>query len=63
MMKPNFKEMSLKQLRKYVLAHRDDEEAWREYADRPRKSVEFPPSSNFSEHKEIIDRLTQKKIE
>ena len=64
MTKPNFKQMSLKELRKYVLVHRDDEEAWREYADRPRNSIKFPPSKDFNSDsqiiKNLIERATQK---
>ncbi len=40
----NCKEMTLKELRHYVLRNRHDQEAWREYADRPRpNAVTFPP--------------------
>ena len=60
MTKPNFKEMNLKELRKYVLAHRDDEEAWSEYAARPRNSTVFPPSQSFEQHKEVIEKLIQR---
>ena len=31
--------MSMKELRKYVLNNRDDEQAWREFADRPRPNA------------------------
>ena len=34
-----FKQMSMKELRKYVLNNRDDEQAWREFADRPRPNA------------------------
>ena len=34
-----FKQMSMKELRKYVLENRDDEQAWREFADRPRPNA------------------------
>ncbi len=33
---PNFKEMSLVELRQYVLANRHDKKAWREFRSRPR---------------------------
>ncbi len=33
-MKPNFHEMSLKELRVYVLAHQDDNEAFYAYMDK-----------------------------
>ena len=34
--KPNFKQISLHELRRYVLAHRDDNEAWQEFTERDR---------------------------
>ena len=37
--KPNFKKMSLHELRRYVLAHRDDNEAWQEFTDRDRPNA------------------------
>ena len=61
MTKLNFKEMNLKELRKYILAHRDDDEAWSEYAARPRNSTLFPPSQSFDQYKEVIEKLLQKK--
>lgn len=33
-MQPNFKEVSLKELRDYVLSHREDEQAFYTYVDR-----------------------------
>ena len=35
--------MSLKDLTKYVLAHRDDQEAWDEYVSRPRPNATIIP--------------------
>ena len=37
--KPNFSQMSLQELRRYVLAHRDDEAAWQEFTDRERPNA------------------------
>ena len=60
MTQPDYTKMSLKELRKYVLTHREDKEAWREYADRPRNSVKFPPNQNFnSENKTPPDAVQQ----
>jgi fatty acid-binding protein DegV len=36
---PNFREMSLQELRRYVLVHRDDEEAWQEFTHRERPNA------------------------
>jgi hypothetical protein len=43
---PNFQEMSRKELRAYVLAHRDDDEAFYAYVDKINKDgnrTEHPP--------------------
>jgi hypothetical protein len=39
--KPNFKAMSLSELKKYVLSHRDDQEAWQEFTYRERPNAVF----------------------
>jgi hypothetical protein len=39
MSKPDFQAMTLNELRRYVLAHRDDREAWDEFAARPRPNA------------------------
>ena len=50
MNKPNFKELSLNELRHYVVAHREDQEAWDEYVSRPRpNAVRLPYTENFQE--------------
>jgi len=44
--KPNFQAMSLKELHTYVLAHRDDQEAFHAYVDKLHAEadwVEMPP--------------------
>ena len=46
MSKPNFQEMSRKELHAYVLAHRDDQEAFYTYVDRLHAEatwIEMPP--------------------
>ncbi len=43
MTKPNFNEMPRAELKAYVLAHRDDDEAWGIYLDRlPRGGKQYP---------------------
>lgn len=42
-MKPNFDQMSRQELKTYVLAHRDDNEAWNAFMNKPvRKSNPYP---------------------
>jgi hypothetical protein len=51
-MKPNFAAMTCKQLREYVLAHRNDEEAFFAYVDRSASEAnwaEFPPVESVEE--------------
>jgi hypothetical protein len=59
--KPNFQAMTLNELRKYVLAHRDDREAWDEFAARPRPnavmvSADTPVEEQERIIKELVDR-------
>jgi hypothetical protein len=62
MNKPNFKNMSLKELRKYILSHREDKEAWNEYASRPRpNSILVTADTPLSEQKQILEKLIQQK--
>ncbi|HHP7231553.1 MAG TPA: hypothetical protein ACFCUY_11930 [Xenococcaceae cyanobacterium] len=58
---PNFKEMSLVELRQYILANRRDKEAWREFRDRPRPngitiSADTPPEAMERILREAINR-------
>jgi hypothetical protein len=56
--KPNFQAMTLKKLRKYVLANRDDREAWNEFATRPRpNAVIVPANTPLEEQERIIKEL------
>ena len=53
--------MNLNELRRYVLAHRDDKEAWDEFAARPRPnavmvSVDTPVEEQERIIKELVDR-------
>ena len=53
-----FKQMSLKELRKYVLENRDDEQAWKEYADRPRPhAMIVSPQTPLHEQEQILKKL------
>ena len=59
--KPNFQDMTLNSLRRYVLAHRDDKEAWGEFAARPRPnavmvSADTPIEEQERIIKELVDR-------
>jgi hypothetical protein len=61
MSKPNFQAMTLNELRQYVLAHRDDKEAWAEFAARPRPNAVMVSANTPMEEqeriiKELIDR-------
>jgi hypothetical protein len=59
--KPNFQTMTLNELRKYVLVHRDDREAWAEFAARPRPNAAIVSANTPVEEqeriiKELVDR-------
>jgi hypothetical protein len=59
--KPNFQAMNLKELRQYVLAHRNDKEAWDEFAARPRPNAVIVTADTPVEEqeriiKELVDR-------
>lgn len=57
----NFKEMSLRDLTKYVLAHRDDQEAWDEYVSRPRpNATRIPADIPLEEQQRIFEDLLRK---
>jgi hypothetical protein len=70
-MQPNFKEVSLKELRDYVLSHREDEQAFYTYVDRinaectrvthpPLKSIE--DMANYPDFLEKLRRDPGRKI-
>jgi hypothetical protein len=62
-MKPNFNEMSKKELRTYVLAHRDDNEAFYAYVDKinaEENRVTYPPLKSLEDmenYPEFIEKL------
>lgn len=58
--KHNFKDMSLGELRQYVLSHRDDQDAWREFAERKRPhAIYFDTDVPLSIQKERLQALLQ----
>ena len=58
--KPNFTQMSLSQLRAYVLANRNDEEAWQEFASRTRpNAIYFDADLPLSEEKKKLQELIE----
>ena len=63
--KPNFQEMNRQELRAYVLAHRDDEEAFSAYMDQlhkdPRREVQPPLNSvdDLTNYPDFLQRLKQ----
>ena len=58
--KPNLKEMSLQELRRYVLDHRDDQEAWQEFTHRERpNAIYFDTEMPLSEQETKLQELLQ----
>lgn len=63
MSKPNFQDMSQKELQTYVLAHRDDQEAFYAYVDKLHAEatwVEMPPlesADDLEHYPEFIEHL------
>lgn len=55
----NFKAMSIKELRQYVLANRHDQEAWEEFTSRPRPNATIIPAD---EPPETMERILQEAI-
>lgn len=62
-MKPNFNEMSLKELRAYVLVHRDDNEAFYAYMDKSKTEgnwVKMPPLNSVDDldnYPEFLEKI------
>ncbi len=60
MSKPDFKMMTRKELKQYILVHRDDEEAWDEFTNRPRpKAIHFPASMPIEEQEARLKQLIE----
>jgi hypothetical protein len=61
--KPNFQAMSRKELHTYVLAHRDDQEAFHAYVDKLHAEadwVEMPPLQSVEDlqsHPEFVEHV------
>lgn len=64
-MKPNFNEMSVKELRAYVLEHRDDDEAFYAYRDKSTAEgnwVIMPPLKSMEDldnYPEFLEKIRQ----
>ncbi len=58
--KPNFQEMSLSQLKQYILSHRDDREAWEEFTHRERpNAIYFDTDIPLDTQTERLQELLQ----
>ncbi|MGV2831633.1 DUF6887 family protein [Myxosarcina sp. GI1(2024)] len=54
----DYKSMTLNELRHYVLAHREDQEAWDEYVSRPRPNATIIPADiTLEEQQQIFEDL------
>ena len=64
MTKPNFKEMSRTELRKYILAHREDEEAIHElFINRSNPNAKiYPANLSDEEMLEILRRKINREL-
>ncbi|MBE9169243.1 hypothetical protein IQ238_17510 [Pleurocapsales cyanobacterium LEGE 06147] len=59
--KPNFQTMTLTELRQYVLAHRDDQEAWVEFTNKTRPdAVIVSADTPLEEQERIIKELAER---
>jgi hypothetical protein len=63
MSKRDFKQMSRKDLKQYILAHRNDEEAWDEFVSRPRPNAVIVSADTPLEEQEriLLDALQSQK--
>ncbi len=64
-MKPDFQSMSMKELRTYVLEHREDDEAFYALVDRRRAANPNPilyPPPNTPEDREAMRRIIWQKL-
>lgn len=64
-MKPDFQTMSMKELRAYVLEHREDDEAFYALVDRRRAANPNPilyPPPNTPEDREAMRRIIWQKL-
>jgi len=62
---PNFQNMSVQELKSYILSHREDDEAFYAYLDKVRERknrVVYPPLQSLEElekYPEIIEQMRQ----
>ena len=57
----DYKSMTLNELRRYVLAHREDQKAWDEYVSRPRPNATIIPADIPEEEQQrIFEELLRK---
>ncbi len=67
MNKPDFKTMNLKELRKYILSHREDNEAFYTFVDRvdtEKKWINYPPLDSIEDmnnYPEFSEKMKQDK--
>jgi hypothetical protein len=60
MSKPDFKTMTRKELKQYILTHRDDEEAWEEFTNHPRpNAIHFPANMPIEEQEARLKQLIE----
>jgi hypothetical protein len=60
----SFNEMSMKELRRYVLKNRHDQEAWEEFTSRPRpKAITIPADASSEEMERILGEAISKQSE
>ena len=63
--KPNFNKMDIKQLRSYILSHREDDKAFYTFVDRVKKEkswTNYPPLNSLEEmekYPEILEKFAQ----
>ena len=58
--KPNFKAISLQELKKYILSHREDQEAWQEITHRERSNaVYFDTEVTLAKQKQRLQNLIE----
>ncbi len=58
MMTPNYKEMSRKELKEYLLAHRNDNEAWSAFFEKLSaldQNIGYTPNLSIEEMEQILN--------
>lgn len=62
MSKPNFSEMTSRELKRYLIAHRTDEDAWAELISRRQPSGNPYPSPLDEEGQRIMEQAFREKL-